>query len=144
MAICLIAVIALSTGMTGAPDSMQVVMVALAAFGAGLGMFIAPNNSATMSAAPADRAGQAGGLLNLLRVCGTGLGVAIASSVLGWSLEMATGVHQRTIGAPEPELLAAVSNVLLTLGAFAVLAGAASLLRGGGGSRAVAATPLSR
>jgi EmrB/QacA subfamily drug resistance transporter len=144
MAICLIAVIALSAGMTGAPDSMQMVMVALAVYGAGLGMFIAPNNSATMSAAPADRAGQAGGLLNLLRVFGTGLGVAIASSVLGWSLETATGLHERTIGAPERELLAAVSDVLLALGIFAVLAGTASLLRGGGGTRAVAVTPLSR
>lgn len=144
MAVCLIALIALNFGMTGTPDSIHAVMVALAAYGAGLGMFIAPNNSATMSAAPANRAGQAGGLLNLLRVFGTGLGVATASSVLGWRLEMATGLHERTLGAQEQALLAAVGDVLLALGTFAAIAGAATLVRGGGGTKAIAATTLSR
>ena len=50
--------------------SLPGVMVGLAAFGAGLGLYIAPNNNATMSAAPADKSGVAGGLLNLLRVSG--------------------------------------------------------------------------
>jgi hypothetical protein len=45
-------------------------------------MFIAPNNSATMSAAPHERSGEAGGLLNLIRVLCTSVGVAGASAVL--------------------------------------------------------------
>lgn len=129
MTICIAAVVALTVGMTGAADSVLAVMVALAAFGAGLGMFIAPNNSATMSAAPPERSGQAGGLLNLLRVFGTGLGVAAASAMLSWRLSLATGVTGRTHGMPEAALLAAVGDVLLMLAVFATIAGGASLLR---------------
>ena len=57
------------------------------------------------------------GLLTCYAYSATGLGVAIASPVLGWRLEMATGVHQRTLGPQEQALLAAVGDVLLTLGA---------------------------
>ena len=61
MGVCTAALILLSVVLTGTADSLPRVMVALAVFGAGLGMFIAPNNSATMSAAPRDRSGEAGG-----------------------------------------------------------------------------------
>jgi MFS family permease len=144
MAVCLLALIALNLEITEEPGSILPVMVALAAYGAGLGMFIAANNSATMSAAPANRAGQAGGLLNLLRVFGTGLGVAVASSVLGWRLELATGLHDRTLGAEQGALLAAVGDVLLALGALAAIAGTATLLLGGGGTKAVAVSNPAR
>jgi EmrB/QacA subfamily drug resistance transporter len=132
MTICVAAVVALKLAMTGAPGNVVAVMVGLAAFGAGLGMFIAPNNNATMSAAPAERSGQAGGLLNLLRVLGTGLGVAAASAVLSWRLSPSTGVTGRTLGVQEAALLAAVGDVLLMLAAFAAVAAGASLLRSGG------------
>ena len=98
-------------------------MAALAVFGGGLGMFIAPNNSATISAAPANKSGEAGGLLNLMRALGTGTGVAAASSVLAW------GVGEHTAGVAEPVLLGAIRDVLLMLAGFAIIAGAASLLR---------------
>ena len=39
-----------------------VLLGGLALFGSGLGLFIAPNNSATMATAPDDRSGEAGGL----------------------------------------------------------------------------------
>ena len=39
-----------------------------------------------MSAAPRERSGEAGGLLNLMRVFGTSVGVAGASAVLSWRL----------------------------------------------------------
>ena len=121
----------LATVLTGAPASLPDVMIALAAFGGGLGLFIAPNNSAVISAAPADKSGEAGGLLNLMRMFGTGIGVAAASSVLSWRLELTTGVGERTVGATEQALLAAVGDVLLMLAAFAVIAGTASQLRSG-------------
>jgi MFS family permease len=129
MAICAAALAALGRAITGAPDSLPLVMAALAAYGAGLGTFIAPNNTATMGAAPPERSGQAGGLLNLLRVVGTGLGVASASAVLSWRIGPAGGGAARTVGVPEPVLLAAVDDALVLLGAFALVAGAASLLR---------------
>jgi EmrB/QacA subfamily drug resistance transporter len=81
------AVIWLRWSFTGNSDSMLSVMAGLIAFGAGLGLFIAPNNSTTLTAAPADHAGQAGGLLNLLRAFGTAIGVASASALLAWRLE---------------------------------------------------------
>ncbi|HET6184343.1 MAG TPA: MFS transporter [Acetobacteraceae bacterium] len=144
MAVCLAAAALLRGVMTGTPQSLAPVMIALAAYGAGLGMFIAPNNNATLSAAPEESAGEAGGLLNLLRVFGTGLGVACASAVLAWRLELSTGIHQHTVGAPEPALLAAVGDVLALLGLMAVVAGAATLLRGGPRPRAVVAAGAAR
>jgi EmrB/QacA subfamily drug resistance transporter len=57
-------------------------VVALAVAGAGLGLFIPANTAATMGAAPANRGGAAGGLLNMARGTGTALGVSITSLVL--------------------------------------------------------------
>ncbi len=134
MAICFAATLELARVMTGAPGSLTPVMLTLAAYGAGLGLFIAPNNTATLAAAPATRAGQAGGILNLARSFGTGIGVACASAVLAWRLERATGLHEQTLAARSDLLLAAVSGVLLMLAGFACLAALTSCL--GGGRRA--------
>jgi EmrB/QacA subfamily drug resistance transporter len=56
-------------------------VVALAVAGVGLGLFIPANNAATMGAAPANRGGAAGGLLNMARGIGTALGVSTTSLV---------------------------------------------------------------
>ena len=48
MAVCLASALALTALLTGTPESLIRVMAALAAFGAGLGLYIAPNNSATI------------------------------------------------------------------------------------------------
>src|SRR5262249_30092565 len=125
MAISAAAAIALTLVMRRSADSLVPVMIALAAFGAGLGLFIAPNTSATLSAAAAERAGQAGGLLNLLRVFGTSLGVAAASSLLAWRIRLSTGVDGHTLGVPEHALLAAIADVMLMLATFAAIAAAA-------------------
>jgi predicted MFS family arabinose efflux permease len=50
--------------------------------GAGLGLFVGANNAATMFAAPQQRAGAAGGLLNMARGVGIALGVALTSLVI--------------------------------------------------------------
>jgi hypothetical protein len=144
MAFCGASAIALTRLMTGAPASLPGVMAVLAGFGVGLGFYIAPNNNATISSAPADKSGVAGGLLNLLRVAGTGVGVSAASTVLGWKLELATGVHGRTAGANEEALLAAVGAVLVMLAAFAALGAAAAIIRSDpeAGLRKAPATPL--
>jgi EmrB/QacA subfamily drug resistance transporter len=129
MAVCVAALILLSVALTGTSSSVHSVIIALAAFGAGLGIFIAPNNSATLSAAPGDRSGEAGGLLNLMRIFGMSVGVACASAVLSWRLAAATGIGDRTLTASEDALLAAVKDGLLLLTVFAVTAGLTSVLR---------------
>jgi hypothetical protein len=105
-------------------------MGSLAAFGVGLGLYIAPNNSATLGAAPADKQGVAGGLVNLLRVLGTGVGVAATSAMLGWRLEATAEAHERTTGVSESALLAAVGATLLMFAAIAALGAAMALIRG--------------
>ena len=60
---------------------IDLIVVALAIAGAGMGLFLAANNAATMFAAPRQRAGAAGGLLNMGRGLGTALGVALTSIV---------------------------------------------------------------
>jgi len=129
MAFCVASAMALTRLLDGTPGSLAGVMVGLAAFGVGLGLFIAPNNNATMSAAPADKSGVAGGLLNLLRVSGGGVGIAASSAVLAWGLESATGVHERSAGAPETALLAAAGDVLILLALFGALGAAMALIR---------------
>jgi hypothetical protein len=114
-------------------------MIALGVFGAGLGMFIAPNNSATLSAAPSDRSGEAGGLLNLMRIFGMSVGVACASAVLSWRLAAATGIGDRTLAVSEEALLGAATDGLLLLAGFSVIAGATSVLRAPPGAPAVKA-----
>ena len=97
MAICLASALALTALLTGTSKSLVGAMAALAAYGVGLGLYVAPNNNATIGAAPADKSGVAGGLLNLLRVFGAGVGVAAASTVLGWGLQRrpaARGAHR--------------------------------------------------
>ena len=129
MAVCLAAALALTALLTGTPESLNGVMAALAAYGVGLGLYIAPNNSATFGAAPAEKSGVAGGLLNLLRVFGTGVGVAAASTALGWGLESATGAGPRTAQAHEAALLSAVGGVLAMLAVFAALGAAVAFVR---------------
>ncbi|MBV8400137.1 MAG: MFS transporter [Acetobacteraceae bacterium] len=140
MALCVVATIALTQFLTGAPQSQIAMMSALAVFGVGLGLFIAPNNTATLAAAPAERSGPAGGLLNLMRSLGTATGVAAASALLAWRLESSTGLHGRTLAANEHALLAAVGDIMLMLAAFALMAGVAASL----GSPRRHATAISR
>ncbi|MGH1591451.1 MFS transporter [Methylobacterium phyllosphaerae] len=122
MGLCAAAAIGLSQTLTGSPSSEPAMMILLATYGVGLGLFIAPNNSATLAAASAEHAGQAGGLLNLMRAFGTASGVAAASALLAWRVELATGVHGRTMGVSEQALLRAASDVMILLAALAMAA----------------------
>jgi EmrB/QacA subfamily drug resistance transporter len=129
MGLCVVSALALRQVLTGTPDSQLAMMYALVAYGVGLGLFIAPNSSATLDAAPAEHAGQAGGLLNLMRAFGTATGIAAASTLLAWRLEPASGPRGGTTGVSEDALLGAVRDVMLLLVAFAVIAGIGSSLR---------------
>jgi len=63
--------------------NLAAVVGELAAFGLGLGIFTPPNNASIMAAAPPDRSGMAGGILNMTRGAGTALGLAVTSLVFG-------------------------------------------------------------
>jgi EmrB/QacA subfamily drug resistance transporter len=129
MAFCLAALLILAVTEAEPTVSRQVGTAAFALFGAGLGVFIAPNNHATIEAAPASLSGEAGSMLNLMRVLGTSLGVASASSTLSWQLESATGSHDDWIPFAGHPLLGAVESSLAMLAIMAVAAGGVSWIR---------------
>jgi hypothetical protein len=104
-------------------------MLALAVFGIGQGLFISPNNSAVVAAAPASLTGEAGGLLNVMRSCGISIGVAAASALLAWRLAVHTGSGHNTLHAEAQQLLAAGRDVIVLVGSFAAMAGVISLAR---------------
>jgi MFS family permease len=108
--------------MDGTPGSLPSVMLALAVFGLGQGLFISPNNSALMAAAPERLTGEAGGLLNVMRSLGISMGIAMAASLLAWRLSASTGSGVNTLHAPAQDLVAASADVILMLGAFTAVA----------------------
>jgi EmrB/QacA subfamily drug resistance transporter len=127
MLICVIALALLFAVLDGAPSGLPQVMLALAVFGVGQGLFISPNNSAIMAAAPVSLTGEAGGLLNVMRSFGISVGVAAASSLLAWRLAVLTGSGHNTLHADAPQLLSAGGDVIALLAGFAAIAGAISL-----------------
>jgi EmrB/QacA subfamily drug resistance transporter len=129
MLVCAGALALLFTVVDGTPGSLPSVMLALALFGAGQGLFISPNNSAIVAAVPASLTGEAGGLLNVMRACGISVGVAAASSLLAWRLAVLTGSGHNTLHAGARDLLSASRDVIMLLGGFAAIAGAISLVR---------------
>jgi hypothetical protein len=121
MAVCIVAVASVAVISFG-PDRLVIRLVALAAFGVGLGLFMAPNSNAAIDAAPAGHAGTAGALLNLARILGSCIGVSAASSMLAWHLPHHLG--SKVMGTP---FIDAVQASLLMLAALALLAVGASL-----------------
>jgi EmrB/QacA subfamily drug resistance transporter len=130
MAICFVALIALTAVVMEPTPNLWAGFLGLVAFGIGLGVFIAPNNHATINAAPANLSGVAGGILNLTRILGTVAGVASASAVLSWRIQVARGSTERRLAAFSPHhFVEAVAAGLVMLAVFAVIAGAVSLIR---------------
>jgi EmrB/QacA subfamily drug resistance transporter len=130
MAICFAALLALTMVVREPAANLWIGFLALVAFGAGLGVFIAPNNHATINAAPASLAGEAGALLNLTRILGTGVGVASTSAMLSWQLQVARGSTERRLAAFSPHhFVQAVAGGLIMLAVFALIAGGVSLIR---------------
>ncbi|MBV8794347.1 MAG: MFS transporter [Hyphomicrobiales bacterium] len=130
MALCFIALVALTAVVMEPAPNLWAGFVALVAFGAGLGAFIAPNNHATINTVPANLAGVAGATLNLTRILGTVAGVASASAVLSWRLQAARGSPERKLTVFSPHhFIEAVAGGLVMLAVFALIAGAVSLIR---------------
>ena len=130
MALCFIALIALTAVVMEPAPNLWAGFLGLVAFGAGLGVFIAPNNHATINTVPANLAGVAGATLNLTRILGTVAGVASASAMLSWQLQVARGSPERRLAAFAPQhFVQAVAGGLIMLAVFALIAGAVSLIR---------------
>lgn len=129
MALCVAALLLL--GMIATEPRADVVLgaIGLLVFGTGLGLFIAPNNHRTLGAAPRELSGEAGALVNLLRVLGSSLGVASATSLLSWRVRAVSGAGGWAVFQGRP-LLAAVESGFVLLMGFAVLAAVLSARRG--------------
>jgi len=67
-------------------------------------------------------------MLNLMRVLGTSLGIASASTTLSWRLEAVTGVHASWIPFAGSPLLGAIESSLALLAVMAIVAGGVSLI----------------
>jgi hypothetical protein len=114
--------------LSGAQDSLPMVMTALAIYGVGMGVYIASNNNETMAAAPVEKSATAGGLLNLLRIFGGGVGVAVSAALLAWRLESAVGIHAQTSQATPSMLLSAVDAVLLFIAVLGAVGAVTALI----------------
>jgi EmrB/QacA subfamily drug resistance transporter len=129
MATCIGGIAVLFLFLDGTAATMKLVMAGLVIFGIGQGLFISPNSSAIMAAAPEEQTGEAGSLLNVVRYLGISTGIAGASTLLSFSIHMISGVRSGTIDAAPSTLIAAGGNVLLLLAGFGVLAVLMSLVR---------------
>jgi EmrB/QacA subfamily drug resistance transporter len=129
MALCVAGLAVLYAFLDGKAVNMPLVMLALAIFGAGQGLFISPNSSAIMATAPEELTGEAGSLLNVVRYLGISTGIAGASTVLALGIAAAPGSNGITVDASAAALVVASRAVILMLGILAVLAGALSLMR---------------
>lgn len=125
MILSLSAFIVIDVALNGRSKDLMPIMAALLLFGIGQGLFTSPNNSCVMAAAPANRIGQGGGILNVTRAFGTSLGVAPASAVLAWRLGVKAGHVGDTLHAAPQALLSAARDVIAM---FAVLAAGACAL----------------
>jgi MFS family permease len=129
MAICVGALALLYVFLDGDPSHLSMVMLALALFGVGQGLFVSPNTSAIMATAPAELTGEAGSLLNVVRYVAVGTGIAAASTLLALMLGVITGQQDGTVDAPPTALVAASHAVILLLAAMGALSAVLSLLR---------------
>jgi EmrB/QacA subfamily drug resistance transporter len=129
MAICLAGLALLHVFLDGTAAHLPEVMLALALFGVGQGLFVSPNTSAIMATAPEELTGEAGSLLNVVRFLGVSAGIAGASSLLALMLSVITGHAGGTVDAPSAALLGASRDVILLLAAMGALSAVLSLLR---------------
>jgi EmrB/QacA subfamily drug resistance transporter len=123
MVAALVALLALSFALEDGRLIMATTSLAL--FGIGQGLFTAPNNSAIMASAAAEKSGQAGGVLFVMRSLGMSLGISLASVMLSWQLPVLASRPHATLGVPAQLL---VQGAVASFIAFGALAGIAALL----------------
>ncbi len=139
MLICIAGLSMLYFFLDGVPANLWLVTLSLAVIGVGQGLFISPNSSAIMSAAPVGETGQAGSVLNVMRMLGMSTGIAGASTLLALSLGGSSG---STLDLPAAALIAASRDVIVLLICLAALAGLISLIRPRGEPRSGPRDPV--
>ncbi|WP_167768246.1 MFS transporter [Bradyrhizobium sp. MOS001] len=108
--------------------SLEMLTVALGIFGVGLGIFLAPNNSAIMGSAPPSEVGEAGSVMNVVRALGMSIGIAFTSTILASQIAGgAAGVQ--TIGLAPREMSEAARVVVAVFCGLSLLASGVSVLR---------------
>jgi EmrB/QacA subfamily drug resistance transporter len=131
---------------TAIPD----VLWRLALFGLSLGLFLAPNNNATMSAAPASDRGVASGLLALFRFSGQVLGIAFAGTLFlhaaghadGSELLTAEGIRASAdVSAMSADFVVGYRTVCFAVVPIAIVGALLSLSRGAHVRAESASTP---
>jgi EmrB/QacA subfamily drug resistance transporter len=128
MLVCIAGLVVLYIFLDGSAANLPLVTLSLAVFGVGQGLFISPNGSAIMATAPPEQTGQAGSVLNVVRLLGISAGIAGASTLLALSLGGAGG---GTLHVPAQHLVAASRDVIVLLVCLSALAGTISLIRPG-------------
>lgn len=113
----------------GAASPQIDIVVALAMVGLGTGIFISPNSSALMGAAPRDRQGIAAGILATARNFGMVLGVGFAGAIF------TTVQAQSAANGASNGLFAGVDAGWLAAAGIALLGVFASAVRGSGEAR---------
>jgi EmrB/QacA subfamily drug resistance transporter len=124
--VCLGGLALLYRSLDGSPSHLFLVVGALAVFGVGQGLFISPNNSAIMAAAPAEETGQAAAVLNLMRLLGISAGIAGGAAVLSASLDPVRG---STLAVPPAQMIEGGRHVIVMLGILVIAAALLSLVR---------------
>ncbi len=107
----------------GAASPVAQVVAGLALAGLGTGIFISPNTSALMGAAPRGRQGIASGILATARNAGMALGVGMAGAIYSSVLAAAP--------APDTALFTAVGAAFLFASAVGFVGAGVSAIRGG-------------
>lgn len=85
MAIMIVAMLLLA--LTAKCDVLWIIILVLALFGTGNGMFQSPNNSTTLAVIPVEKHGMAGSILALMRNFGSVMGAALAVRVFDLVIE---------------------------------------------------------
>lgn len=114
--------------MTGLSPTSRTMDVAwrLGLFGAGLGLFQSPNNSAVMGSVPRHRLGVGSGVLATVRNVGMVLGVAVSTAVFTW----AQAASLRSAAAPTLAFVSGLRSAYLVAALLAAVGAVASLVRG--------------
>jgi MFS family permease len=100
----------------GAASPQIDIIIALAVVGLGTGIFVSPNNSALMGAAPKNRQGIAAGILASARNVGMVLGIGLAGAIFTTVLAQLGNAPQALFHATDAGFF--VGSVVALLGAF--------------------------
>ncbi|GMA65056.1 MFS transporter [Alicyclobacillus fastidiosus] len=97
--------------------SVPTTLVGLLLVGVGMGVFTPPNNSQVMGSVPSNRLGITGGMLNMSRTLGMGLGVTLGGLSYQLFLQL-QGVHGEAL-ASYAQMIQAFRNVFIVIAAIA-------------------------